>query len=71
MVEENEEMVKNKPVKTKIKIQKPDVVQYNRNWLKIAHANRHKQGGSTQKGRGRSLHQEPFDRLLNGLDLLL
>lgn len=40
MVEKNEEMVKNNPVKTKIKIQKSDVVQYNRNWLKIVHANR-------------------------------
>lgn len=39
MVEKNE-MVKNNPVKTKIKIQKSDVVQYNRNWLKTVHANR-------------------------------
>lgn len=40
MVEEDKEMVKNNPVQTKIKIQKSDVVQYNRNWLKIVHANR-------------------------------
>jgi hypothetical protein len=40
MVEENEEMVKNNPVKTKIKIQKPYVVQCNRNWLKTVHVNR-------------------------------
>lgn len=33
-------MVKNNSAKTKLKIQNPDVVQYNRNWLEIVHANR-------------------------------